>query len=171
MLLLVLILIGAKEGADGNWWERKPSGKSFTSGGFSSVIDGITTYRKSNNRYCSKEPITEGVYCFKGNLRIVASQRVKRTLRFDKINASYEVSGVVSGRYVSYDEEKDITTIEIYSNDPFVLSLAKKDNSAFKKDEFELIAYTPFEKIDLYDVHLKTINPCEKSNEIVRTAE
>lgn len=171
LLLTASILIGANVDTYGNWWGRKPSGESFTAGGFSSVVDGITTYRKSNNRYCSKKPITEGVYRFKGNLRIVASQRVKRALRFDKKDASYEVSGVVSGRYVSYDEEKDITTIEIYSNDPFVLSLAKKNNGVFKKDEFELLSYTPFENNDLYDVHLKTINPCEKSSEIAKYHE
>lgn len=171
LLLSAFILINASEVAYGKWWERKPSEKSFAAGGYSPVIDGVTTYRNSNNRYCSKKPITEGVYCFKGNLRIVASQRVKRTLRFDKKDASYEVSGVVSGRYVSYDEEKDITTIEIYSNDPFVLSLAKKDNSDFKKDEFELISYTPFEKKDLYDVRFKTINPCEESSEVLKYHE
>lgn len=144
---------------------------SFVAGGFSAIKNGVTTFSRSNRRYCSRQPVNEGIYRLKGHLRVAASQRVKRTLQNDSRNASYEVYGGVNGRYVSYDKDQNITTIEIYSSEPFVLSLGKEDNSAFGKNEFELLSYTPFEKYDRYNVQLQTVNPCEGSSEIMKCHE
>lgn len=143
----------------------------FVAGGFSAVKNGVTTFSKSNRRYCSRQPVNEGIYRFKGHLRVAASQRVKRTLQNDSLNASYEVYGVVNVRNVSYDKNLDVTTIEIYSSEPFVLSLGKEDNSAFGKNEFDLLSYTPFEENDRYNIQLQTVNPCEESTEIVKYHE
>lgn len=143
----------------------------FVAGGFSAIKNGVTTFSRSNRRYCSRQPVNEGIYRFKGHLRVVASQRVKRLLRDDSRKTSYEVFGGVNGRYVSYDKNLDITTVEIYSSEPFVMSLGREDNSTFIKDEFELLSYTPFEEYDRYNVRLKTVNPCEESSEIVKYHE
>ena len=143
---------------------------AFVAGGFSAVKESITTYKKTNNRYCTLQPVQEGVYIFKGHLKVVASQRIKNVLQHG-IRVSYEVYGVVTNRYVRYDEKKDITTIEIYSDKPFVLSLGKSDNSAFGENEFELISYSPFSNEDVYNNHIKTINPCENSSTIVKYHE
>lgn len=146
-------------------------GNLFIAGGFSAVKNGVTTYCNSNRRYCNIQPVNEGIYRFKGHLRVVAAQRVKQTLQKDSLSASYEVYGVVNARYVSYDKELDITTIEIYSSDPFVMSLGKVDNGAFDKYEFELLSYTPCEELDRYQIQLKTVNPCEESFDFVKYHE
>ena len=143
---------------------------AFVVGGFSAVKGGITTYNKTKNRYCTIQPVQEGIYIFKGHLKVVASQQVKNELQHGK-GDSYEVYGTVKNRYVHYDEKKDITTIEIYSNKPFILSLGKSDNSAFKENDFELISYSPIDREDAYNVHIKTINPCENSSTIVKYHE
>jgi hypothetical protein len=143
---------------------------AFVAGGFSAVKEGITTYKKANNRYCTIQPVHEGIYKFKGHLKVFASQRVKNDSQHDRRD-SYEVYGTVTNRYVRYDKKKDITTIEIYSDKPFILSLGKADNSTFRENEFDLISYSPFDKEDVYNVHIQTINPCEKSSTIVKYHE
>ena len=143
---------------------------AFVVGGFSAVKEGITTYKKIKNRYCTIQPVQEGIYKFKGHLKVVASQRVKNDLQHGKRD-SYEVEGSVTNRYVHYDEKKEITTIEIYSNQPFILSLGKSDNSVFRENEFELVSYSPIDKEDIYDVHIKAVNPCEISSTIVKYHE
>lgn len=144
---------------------------TFVVGGFSSVAEGITTYKKFKSRYCSIKPIDEGIYVFKGHLRIAAALRVKKVIQSSANTISFEVYGSVTSRSVEYDEKKDITTIEIQSKDPFVLSLGKANDEDFKKKEFELISYSPLEKNDMYKVHTKFINPCEKSSLIVKCYE
>lgn len=139
----------------------------FVQGGYTAVKDGVTTYTQTNRRYCSKNRLSEGVYVFKGHLRLMASPVVKRSLLNSKEKFSYEVEGKVSGCYVEYDEQKDITKIEIYSDTPFVMSLGKADNGSFKRGEFELISYTPFDTNDQFDVKTQPINPCEASPNIV----
>lgn len=170
-IFVVMVMMALFITNDGFCRDNSEISFHFVPGGFSVVKNGVTTYTKSNRRYCSIEPISEGVYRFKGHLRVVSSQRVKRTPSDGSTAISYEVYGMVSTRYVSYDESLDITTIEIYSGEPFVLSLGKEDNSAFGEDEFELLSYTPFEEYDRYNVQLQTVNPCEESSEIVKYHE
>lgn len=144
---------------------------TFVVGGFSSVTEGITTYKKFKNRYCSIKPIDEGIYVFKGHLRITAALRVKKVIQPSTNTISFEVYGSVTSRSVEYNEKKDITTIEIQSKEPFVLSLGKANDEDFKKKEFELISYSPLEKNDIYKVHTQSINPCEKSSMIIKYYE
>lgn len=138
----------------------------FVRGGYSSVINGFITYRENSIRYCSSQPIEEGIYKFKGNLSLVVPQKVKRTQHKD--NGRYEVNGGVSGCYVNYDTKNNVTTVEIYCDDSFVITLGKGDNSAFRDFEFELLSYTPYEDNDLYNVKNQAINPCEINSQIVK---